>query len=135
MKFNALTDRFSRGEMEKALRRIIELEKHFIDNGEEPPGGRSTIKMESLSDPRTRIKPGFGESIEFRAVYISGSFYHGYQVYQWIPGGISRFPDDIQEPAGYWRSRAGTFKTAEEAVDALMRLQNGVEVDPKYAPL
>ena len=51
-KFAAYADSFTRSEMEKAIRRIIELECHMIDRGEEPPGGRSIIRMESHADPR-----------------------------------------------------------------------------------
>ena len=139
-RFAAYADSFSRSEMEKALRRIIQLECHMIDRGEEPPGGRSDISMESRSDPRTRIRRERPENgVMWRLVYdpsrdTGGSSYCWYAYQCILEPVISRKPDLVDSQDYRWYSRVTTY-SAESALEHILRENNGIEIDPKYALL
>lgn len=145
-KFAAYADRFSRDQMEKALKRIIELECHMIDRGEEPPGGRSEIKMHSNVDPRVRIRRerpenGMTWKLGFDVRYdtFTGQVYYWWNAYQCREDSVNKGRSGIApafvDSKGYkWYSRCSS-SSVELVLDHIIKENNGVEIDPKYAPL
>ena len=143
-KFDAYANSFTRGDMEKALKRIIELECHMIDAGEEPPGGLSEIKMDSFSDPRVRLRRARPDNgMTWRLGYVirydmRGKAYHYWNAYQCREESVNResgIGPAFVDPQGYKWYRRCSSNSLDLVLDHIMRENNGIEIDPKYAPL